>query len=69
MARKVSNIEEQLRQAVADSGQTIYAVAKGSGANYSVLLRFMAQERGISLRTAARLTAYLKLELQPVKGR
>jgi hypothetical protein len=60
---KVTNMVEQLRKAVADSGQSLYAVAKGSGVDYSVLLRFMAAERGMTLDTAAKLAGYLGLEL------
>ena len=61
---------EQLRRAVADSVETRYRVAKDSGVDYSVLLRFMARERGITLDTAAKLAQYLGLELRPArKGR
>ena len=58
---------DQLKQAVADSGETLYRVAKDSGVDYSVLLRFMADERGISLETAGKLAAYLGLELRPAR--
>lgn len=55
---------KQLKQAVKDSGQTLYRVAKDSGVDYSVLLRFMAGERGMNLDTAAKLVDYLGLELR-----
>ncbi len=61
---------EQLRQAVAGCGETRYRVAKDSGVDYSVLLRFVADERGITLDTAGKLCDYLGLELRPIrKGR
>lgn len=66
---KVTDIQEQLRQAITNSGETLYAIAKGSGADYSVLLRYMSRERGISLATAARLARHLKLELRKAKAR
>ena len=58
---------EQLRQAMADSGETLYAIAKGSGVDYSALLRFRAGERGLTLDTAAKVAEYLGLKL--TKGR
>ncbi len=58
-----SSIMDQLRQAIADSGQSEYAIAKGAGVSQSVVNRFVHGERGISLDTAARLCAYLQLDL------
>lgn len=63
------NVVKRLQAAVAESGESLYAVAKGSGIDYSVLTRFMNNERGMNLTTAARLMDYLGLELRPVKGR
>ena len=65
--RKAKTVTDQLKQAVTDSGETLYGVAKGSGAEYSALLRFMAGERGIRLDTADKLAAYLGLELRPAR--
>ena len=59
------NIAEQLRQAAADSGQTGYALAKGSGIDRSMMVRFLNGDRGFNLDTAAKLAEYLGLELQP----
>ena len=53
-----------LKKGVRDSGETLYAVAKGSGIDYSVLLRFMADERDILFGTASRLADHLGLELR-----
>ncbi len=63
------NIAEQLLKAAKDSGQTAYALAKGSGIDRSVMLRYLSGERGLNLETAARLAAYLGLELRPRKGK
>ena len=49
---------------IRDSGQTEYAIAKGSGVNQSVVNRFVNGERGISLDTAAKLCEYLDLDLR-----
>ncbi len=68
-SKQTTDIVEALRRAVTDSGQSLYGVAKGSGVDYSVLLRFMARERGMTLHTAAKLAAYLGLELRPMRRR
>jgi plasmid maintenance system antidote protein VapI len=62
MATK-KNIIDQLRRAMRDSGETEYAIAKATGVSQSVVNRFVSEERGISLATAAKLCSYLELEL------
>jgi plasmid maintenance system antidote protein VapI len=57
------SIVEQLRQAITQSDESEYAIAKGSGVSQSVVNRFVHGERGISLETAAKLCSYLKLDL------
>jgi transcriptional regulator with XRE-family HTH domain len=57
------SIVDQLREAIAKSDETEYAVAKGSGVSQSVLNRFLKGERSIGIETAAKLCAYLKLDL------
>ena len=57
------NIVDQLRRAMRDSGETEYAIAKASGVSQSIVNRFVSGERGISLETASKLCAYLKLDL------
>ena len=49
---------------LAKSNETEYAIAKRSGVSQSVVNRFVHGERGISLETAAKLCAYLKLDLR-----
>ena len=56
-------IVDQLRKAIADSGETEYAIAKGSGVSQSVVNRFVHGDRSISVETAAKLCVYLKLGL------
>ena len=65
--RKAKNMTDQLRKAITASGESLYMIAKNSGVDYSVLLRFTARERGITLDTAAKLAHYLGLELRAVK--
>ena len=61
--RRELTMGETLRQAVRDSGQTLYRVAKDSGVPYATLYRFMSGERDIYLETADKLRAYLGLQL------
>lgn len=70
MARKQNLTEsnvlaDTLRQAIVDSGLTVYAIAKGSSVSQPVVHRFMAGERDLTLGTASRLCTYLKLRLTP----
>jgi transcriptional regulator with XRE-family HTH domain len=65
MTPKARTIVDQLRKAIADSGETEYAIAKGSGVSQSVVNRFVHGERSISLETAAKLCSYLNLDLVP----
>ena len=62
-------ITEQLRQAIADSGETHYRIGKESGVAPHVLLRFVSQERPhLRTDTVDRLCEYLGLELTRKKG-
>ncbi len=54
---------EQLKQAIHESGLSVYRVAKDSGVPQPVLHRFMAGEQGLKLETADKLAKYLKLKL------
>jgi transcriptional regulator with XRE-family HTH domain len=56
------NIVDQLRRAMKVCGESEYAIAKGSGVSQSIVNRFVSGERGISLETAAKLCAHLKIE-------
>jgi transcriptional regulator with XRE-family HTH domain len=56
-------ISKQLRQAIQDSGETMYAVAMGSGLSFPVVSRFVHGQRDIRLETADALCEYLGLRL------
>jgi hypothetical protein len=63
------DISEQLRRAIQDSPETLYAIAKGAGVNWSVVARFVTddpdEQRDIRMETAAKLASYLRLHLAP----
>ena len=68
----MTSLADQLRDAIAQSGQTIYAVAKGSGIADQVLRRFVNGERDLTLTTADKLMRFFGLKLassKPSKGR
>ena len=66
MARIQSDIVEQLRAAIADSGMTRLEVSRRAGLAYSCVHGFVGEYRGISLTSAAALCKVLGLELRPV---
>ncbi len=68
MRRAEPNIEEQLRQAILTAGVSRYALSKASGVSQGVLSRFVHGERTVTMDTAARIAAALRLELTPVKS-
>ena len=65
-------LQDDLRQAVQNSGLSLYAVAKGSGIAYQVLHRFARGERDLTLETASKLADYFGMRLtrprRPKKG-
>ena len=59
-------ISEQLREAIRNSGLSVYRIAKDSGVPQQTLQRFMTHERDVRLaQTADKLASYFKLELAP----
>lgn len=54
-------ISDQLRDEIKKRG--LYAVAKGSGVDYSALMRFVKGERGLNLDSASKVAEYLELKL------
>lgn len=62
-------LQDQLRQAVLDSGLSLYAVAKGAEIAYPVLYRFVMGERDLTLQTASRLADYFGMRLTRPKRR
>ncbi len=62
-ARKSETLAGTVRQAIRDSGETMYRVALDSGVNYTTLHRFMTGKRAISLEALEKLCAYLGMRL------
>ncbi len=57
-------VSDQLRQAIEDSGETLYRVAKDSGVSYPTLHGFVGG-RDIKLSNADKIADYLGLSLWP----
>ncbi len=53
----------ELRSAIADSGQTLYGLARDAGVGEPGLRRFVSRERSLSLGSAALLCQALGLKL------
>jgi plasmid maintenance system antidote protein VapI len=64
MTRKKLTVIDQLRNAIAESGEPELAIAQALGIDQGNLNRFVKGERGISMETFAKLCEYLKLELE-----
>ena len=60
---KSRGLVEDLRQAIVKSKLSQYRIAIDTGVPQPVLSRFLARERGLTLETAAKLAAYLRLRL------
>ncbi|GMV98172.1 MAG: hypothetical protein AMXMBFR83_25240 [Phycisphaerae bacterium] len=58
-----------LRQAIAESGLSVNAIATRAGVQQAALSRFVRRERGLTLETVDRLAAYLGLKLKPARHR
>ena len=56
-------ISEQLRETIADSGLTLYRIAKDSGVSFSIVHRFASGERAVKLSTADQLAEYFGMRL------
>lgn len=64
MARKRSKtLSDQVKQAIDDSGESRYAIAKATGIDESALAKFYNGQRGITTDTLDRLGAYLGLRI------
>ncbi len=61
----MTTITQSLRDAITDSGQTIYRVAKDNDIHSTVVMRFYKDERSLTLETADKLADYFGLELRP----
>jgi len=60
---------EVLRREIAESGLTLYRIAKDTGVVKTSLMRFMREETSLRLDKADVLAAYLGLELVKRKAK
>ena len=65
--RRQKPVSEQLRQAIRDSGLSLYGLGRQSGVNDGALSRFMRGERDLTTRSVDRLCKSLGLELRESK--
>ena len=65
MRAKPTDLEAVLREAIARSELTRYAIAQGAGLDTAQLLRFAAGKRSLTLPAASKLAEFLGLELKP----
>src|SRR5262245_47218389 len=63
-----SSLAKQLRQAIRDSGLSLYELAKRSGVAAPTLSRFMRNERTLTLPVVSRICDTLGLHLCPKEG-
>ena len=66
MAKRVP-FSDQLRQAIRDSNESLYEIARRVDVDNGQLYRFMNGDRGLTTTTLDRLCEYLELELRPAK--
>ena len=63
MAKQRMKLSEQIRQALANCGQTRYAIAKKTGISEATLCLFMSGERGLPMKTLDVLADHLELNI------
>jgi hypothetical protein len=61
--KTVPDMSESLRQAVRDSGKTLYRVSKDTGISWQALHRFMRGRTGLRMDLLDKLCRYLRLRL------
>ena len=61
---KQQAMTEALRKALAESGESLYAVAKATGLNEDSLSRFLRGRQSLRLDLADRLAAHLGIEVR-----
>jgi antitoxin component HigA of HigAB toxin-antitoxin module len=57
---------EQLREAIRQSGRSLYQLGKDSGVGSDQLSRFMSGKRTLTLPAAEKICATLRLQLTPM---
>ncbi len=65
LERSRLSLSDTIKQAILATGKSVNSVASQSGVSQPILHRFLTGQRGITLDTAERVCAYLKLELRP----
>ena len=63
MKRKYTPLDDQLRQAVLNCGQSQYAICKATGIDKTAISRFINGERGVSMAVMNTLGEYLGLRI------
>jgi hypothetical protein len=61
--KQTDSISDQLRQAIDDSGQTRYRIAKETGISESALAQFYNGHRGLSMEALNSLGEFLQLKI------
>lgn len=61
--KRTSQLTDQLRQAIDDSGLTRYRIAKESGISESALAQFYNGHRGLSMESLNALGEFLQLTI------
>lgn len=67
--RNTMAFSEAVREALQETGLSLYEISKRSGVSQSVLSRFMREERDITLGTLDRLEAVLRLSIGPRRSK
>lgn len=65
MATKTKRLllTDQVRKAIADSGETQYRICQNTGLDKTAIFRFMSGERGLSMEALNTLGDYLELSI------
>jgi len=69
MSKKKTDWQTMLRDAIADSGLSLYAIANQAKVDHSQLSRFMRDERSITFLTAEKIGTFLGFELKQIRKR
>ena len=69
MGKVRNQIADQIRTTFRESGLSMKALSDRSGVFYSAVHGFLTGDQDITLKTAAKLTKTLGLELRPVRRR
>lgn len=57
------NLTDQVRKAIAESGETQYRICQNTGLDKTAIFRFMSGERGLSMEALNTLGDYLELSI------